>query len=60
MKDKHKHDKKVFCSMTEFEKEYFPNSYEQKLTTSRSDQSKAQGTGLAIELLETIRRKLKK
>jgi hypothetical protein len=59
MKDKHKHDKKVFCSMIEFEKEYFPNSYEQKLATSRRDQSKTQGTGLAIELLETIRRKLR-
>jgi len=59
MRNKRKRDKKLFCSMIEFEKEYFPKSYAEQLAATTKEKPSARGTGLAVEVLDTIRRKLR-
>ena len=51
--------KQVFRSMIEFEKKYFPKSYEQKMTEKRKD-ARALGISLAEESLNKIRARLAK
>ena len=58
MERKNKQRKKAYHSMIEFEKEFFPISYEQKLAEKRSKDPGTFGTGLAMELLENIRQQL--
>lgn len=58
MEKKSKQRRKVYRSMIEFEKEFFPISYEQKLVEQRHKDPGTFGTGLAMELLENIRQQL--
>ncbi len=51
--------KKTYRSFAEFEKTFFPNAYEEEISESRNKEPKEFGTGLAIELLEGIKQKLK-
>lgn len=60
MEKKTKQMKKAFHSMKEFEKKFFPNSYEGKLAEKRSKEPSTFGTGLATELLKSIRQQLMK
>ena len=52
-------DKKVFCSMAAIEREFFPNSYKKKLEEEEKKKPGAFGTGLAKEIMEEIRRRLR-
>jgi hypothetical protein len=58
MKQKSNQEEKVYHTMVEFEKEFFPNAYEKKLAEKRSKDPKSFGAVLAMELLENIRRQL--
>ena len=60
MERKKKRDRKVFYSMKEFEKEFIPHSHEEKLAEDRSKDPIVFGTGLASELLKSIRQQLMK
>jgi hypothetical protein len=60
MKEKNKQRKKVYRSVEEFEEEFFPTAHEKKLAEKRSKEPSTFGTGLATELLESIRQQLMK
>jgi len=51
--------KRVFRSITEFEKEFLPDSYKKRIENDENDDPEAFGAKVAAELLENIRRKLK-
>lgn len=55
-----KKNKKTYHSMTEFEKEFFPNSYQDKIKNEQEKKPGAFGSELAIEFLEDVKRKLSK
>lgn len=55
-----KKNKKVYHSMTEVEKEFFPNSYQAKIKNEQEKKPGAFGSELAIEFLEDVKRKLSK
>ncbi len=52
-------DKKVFRTMAAIEKEFFPNTYKKKLEEEEKKKPGAFGTGLAKEIMEEIRRRLR-
>jgi len=60
MEKKTKERKKVYRTVDEFEKEFFPTFHEKKLVEKRSKEPSTFGTGLATELLESIRQQLMK
>ena len=51
-----KQTEKVYRSIAEFKKHFFPNSYEKELVDEKSRDPKTFGTGLVQELLEGVRR----
>ncbi len=55
-----KKNKKTYHSMTEFEKEFFPNAFQSKIKKEQEEKPGAFGAELAIEFLEGIKRKLSK
>lgn len=52
--------KRVFRSMAEIEREFFPNSYKKKLEEEKKKEPGAFGRELAKEILEKIREELAK
>lgn len=54
-----KKGKQVFHSITEFEKEYFPKSFEKKMEEKLTD-ARALGSSLAKESLDKIKTRLAK
>ena len=60
MEKGNKGGKRVFHSMIEFEREFFPVSHKEKIDEEKSKNPDIYGTGLAIELLESIRQQLAK
>ena len=52
--------RRVYRSMMEVEREFFPNSYKKKLEEERSKEPGEFGTGLAKEILEKIREEFAK
>jgi hypothetical protein len=46
--------------MTEFEKEFFPNSFQNKIKKEQEKKSGSFGAELAMEFLRSIKRKLSK
>lgn len=60
MESKKKQDRKIYYSMKEFEKKFFPHSYEEKLVENRSKEPNIFGIALATELLKNIRQQLMK
>ena len=57
---KNRQNEKIYRSMIEFEKEFFPDSYEKRLRKKKNEELGISGTGLVTELLEDIRRALAK
>ncbi len=57
--NENKKGKQAFHSMMEFEKEYFPKSFEQKMEEKPTD-ARALGSNLAKESLDKIRTRLAK
>ncbi len=57
--NENKKGKQAFHSMMEFEKEYFPKSFEQKMEEKPKD-ARALGSRLAKESLDKIRTRLAK
>jgi len=57
--NENKKGKQAFHSMMEFEKEYFPKSFEQKIEEKPKD-ARALGSSLAKESLDKIRTRLAK
>ena len=57
--NENKKGKQAFHSMMEFEKEYFPKSFEQKMEEKPKD-ARALGSSLAKESLDKIRTRLAK
>lgn len=55
-----KQTEKVFRSMAEFKKHFFPNSYQKELERKRIEDPKSFGTGLVQELLEGVKQQLRK
>lgn len=55
--NKDKKKKQIFRSMAEFEKKYFPKSFEKKMAEKPKD-ARALGISLAKESLEEIRERL--
>ena len=55
--NKNKRGKKVFRSMMEFEKKYFPKSFKKRMAEKPTD-ARALGINLAKESLNRIRRQL--
>ena len=60
MNNKNEQGKKVYRSLTEIEKAFFPISYEKKLAEERIKAPATFGTGLVTELLDSIREALAK
>ena len=59
MEKKSKQRKEVYHSMAEFEKKFFPDSYKKNLE-GKSEKPGSLGTGLATELLRSIKQQLAK
>jgi len=57
---KAKKNNKVYYSMTEFEKEFFPNAFQSEIKKEQEEKPGAFGTELANEFLEGVKRKLSK
>ena len=53
-------NKKEYRSMAEFKKHFFPNAYQKELAEERSRDPKTFGTGLVEDLMEGVRRRLRK
>jgi hypothetical protein len=51
--------RKRYCSISQFERDFFPKAYE-KDTLKKQKMSQTAGTGLVIDLLEGIRVQLKR
>ena len=49
---------KTFKSIIEFEKEFFPKSYQRKIEEKMQSEPKIYGTGIAIEILDNIKQQL--
>lgn len=60
MKSKNKGNGKVYRSMIEFEKEFLPDSYEERLRRRETKETGVSGTGLVTELLKGIKQELAK
>ena len=60
MKKNNEGNKKTYRSMKEFEMEFFPKSYAERLAKKKSEDPRVFGAGLAEELLEDIRQRLAK
>ena len=56
---KNKGEKQIYRSMKEFEKEFFPKSFEKRMTEKPTD-AQALGVSLARESLDKIRERLAK
>ena len=54
-KQSKKQTEKVYHSMEEFKKHFFPNSYEKELAEEKIRDPKNSETGLVQELLESVR-----
>lgn len=54
---RNKNEKKVYHSMREFEKEFFPKSFKKRMAEKSAD-AQALGVSLAKESLEKIRERL--
>ena len=52
--------KKEYRSMAEFKKYFFPNAYKKELAEERSRDPKTFGTGLVKDLMDGVRRELRK
>jgi hypothetical protein len=52
--------KKTYKSMKDFEKEFYPNSYEISLSEELKQKTNASETRLALEIIERVRKKLSK
>jgi len=59
-KKKDKRGKRVYSSMMEFKREFFPVSYREEPEEEKIKDAATYGTGLAMELLESIRQQLAK
>ena len=57
--NKDKKGKQIYQSMTEFEKEFFPKSFEKRMAEKSTD-AQALGVSLAKESLEKIKGRLAK
>ena len=55
-----KQAKQEYRSMADFKKHFFPNAYEKELEEERSRDPKTFGTGLVKDLMEGVRRELRK
>ena len=55
-----KETEKVYRSIAEFKKHFFPNAYEKELADKRSQDPKNFGTGLVQELLENVKQELRR
>jgi hypothetical protein len=55
--NKNKKKKKIYRSMTEFEKQFFPKSFEKRMAEKPTD-ARALGISLAKESLDKIRGQL--
>ena len=53
-------NKKEYRSMAEFRKHFFPNAYKKELVEERSRDPKTFGTGLVKDLMDGVRRELRK
>ena len=51
---------KEYRSMAEFKKHFFPNAYKKELAEERSRDPKTFGTGLVKDLMDGVRRELRK
>lgn len=60
MQERIRETNKVYRSMTEFEKEFFPNSFQNKIKKEQEKKSGSFGAELAMEFLRSIKRKLSK
>jgi hypothetical protein len=49
---------RTYSTVAEFEKAFFPNSHDKHLLENRSKEPASFGTGLARELLESIKKDL--
>ncbi len=54
---KNKNKKQIFHSITDFEKHYFPKSFEENITKRQTD-ARSLGINLAKESLENMRKQL--
>ena len=52
--------KKVFHSIIEFKKHFFPKAHEKELLNKKRQDSDSFGTGLAEEFLEGVQRELRR
>jgi len=50
--------RKKYCSITQFERDLFPNAYE-KHSHKKQKMSQGMGTGLVVDLIQGIRVQLK-
>ena len=53
-------NKKEYRSMAEFRKQFFPNAYQKELAEEGSRDPKTFGTGLVKDLMDGVRRELRK
>ena len=51
---------KVFRSINEFNKHYFPKAYEKELEEEKRRDPKKYGTGLMLDILKSIKKELAK
>jgi len=59
-KQANQQDKKEYRSMVDFKKHFFPNAYKQELAEERSRDPKTFGTGLVKDLMDGVKRELRK
>lgn len=50
--------KKIYWSMAKIEEEFFPSLYKERLEAEEKKDPSISGTGLAMELLNSIRQQL--
>lgn len=53
-------NKREYRSMAEFKRHFFPNAYKKELAEERSRDPKTFGTGLVKDLMDGVRRELRK
>ena len=58
MERKSEQEEKIYRSITEIEKEFFPKSYKERIKEGKSKKPGTFGSNLAMEFLEDVRRKL--
>jgi len=59
MRTKSKKTKKSFYSLTDIEKEFFPNSFKEKIREEKEEEPGFFGTNLAIDFLKKVEKELK-